>query len=302
MMLLVLFNIMPTHNILSKDNPIDTLVQYKSLTDLTGLLTSSFIRDYGEKKAEEIGFDDIVFSPTSRFIAVTIRNIRSGDPEQAWIIDLKDSCVQRATDLLKDDGGIHVIYSIFWLSNDTLLVYADNGHVFQSTISGYRYERTKEYTFPRNKNYLSSSKKYELTFPKPGVSNLKILSNNMTMSYTDKKAGWQKIERITWSPLDKYFVFQFGMGSGGCSLFLGAISPKFKIIKLADDVCYKEYAVSNNSQETVYPQGQSIIIQSLDNLKIIKSIHIDGWPHRFALSSLNEVAFSINGKLFLIVF
>src|SRR4051794_19790063 len=65
--------------------------------------TRSFIEAYGEAKAKEIGYNEFSFSQNGQFLAITISQIATGDPEQVWLFDTVSKKLRLATEKIDQD-------------------------------------------------------------------------------------------------------------------------------------------------------------------------------------------------------
>jgi hypothetical protein len=76
-------------------------------------------------KRIELEFECGSFSPDGMLFAVAVSNIHTGDPEQAWIYDLRSSRVVRVTQAMPDDSpNVISIKDILWSDDGTLYVSA----------------------------------------------------------------------------------------------------------------------------------------------------------------------------------
>jgi hypothetical protein len=284
----------------------DSLIDYKSFVDLTPLLAPAFIEKYGKDALPHIEYVKLIFSPKGKFLAIVTE-----DPQQVWILDIINKRVQLAVDKWIPKKTDLSIASVFWLSDDTLVIsgkrHKNRGSryiKYHSTINGYKSEELTYNPFkvPNELinymapiNHVSPTNKFEVMFPNKQTIMLRNFKTNKTMKFIDKSEYWWiNSIPITWSALEKYFFFSWNHGHGEITLYAAITEPKFKVTKLAVGSWELEgFAVSPILQEIAYPDGRnSIFIYDLENDKIKKRIITGGYPSVIGWSVQNLLVFN----------
>lgn len=290
-------------------NPNDSLINCESFTDLTPIIAPAFIEMYGEAKFPNIDYEQLIFSPKGTHLAIVISQICSGDPEQIWIIDIKNSRIQLAVEkVIKDKLGFKIA-DVSWQTDDTLVIkgfqifWHNQGNnryvIFHSTINGFTYEKLSKNELNDSISHVSPTGKFEVTFPNTKSIKLKNMVTNKIQLFNDRSEyWWDKYIKVSWSPEDKYFFFGWNHGHGSITLYEGITEPKFKVIKLANGSWeLGGFALSPISQDIAYPDDHSIFIYNLDNRKVWKRIRTGGYPDVIGWSVQNQIAFNaINCK------
>ena len=76
---------------------------------------------FGEESAKHLTYENLLFSPDGRFLAFTVSNIHTGDPEYAYIIDLLTCRSRLATN--KFQGKDTKVVQFSWNTNDSLEIH-----------------------------------------------------------------------------------------------------------------------------------------------------------------------------------
>ena len=273
----------------------DSLIACESLLDITYLLEPFLLENYGEKKPLEIGYRELIFSTSGRFLAIYLNRLGS---DQVWILDINKRHIQSA---LERDINKLLITSVYWSINDTLTIIArsENKHInFHSTIQGYKYEYVHESSASEFLNQVSPTGRYEIneiTLSKRKAIELNDLENNRKTVLTDTPLKWWDISNsLSWSPLDKYFFFIWNHGHGELSLYAGITEPKFKLVELSKGWYVQDFAVSPMSQEIAYPDRYCIIIYNVEKNNVSRKIQTGAYPGVMAWSNQNYLAFTAN--------
>jgi len=278
-------------------NPNDSLINCELFTDLTPLIAPAFIKTYGEAQLLNINYERLIFSPKGTYLAIVI-------PGQVWIVDIKNNRIQLAVQKIIKNKLSFNIQSIYWLTDDTLIVKGsqifwenqrNNGSViFHSTIDGYTYRKLSKNELNDSISHVSPTGKFEVTFPNEETIKLKNIVTNKTQLFIDRSENWWwKDAEVSWSPNDKYFFFCWDHGSGSITLYEGVTEAKFKVIKLVSGSWeLGGFSVSPISQDIAYADYHSVFIYNLDNHKVRKRIITGGFPKVIAWSVQNQIAFS----------
>lgn len=274
----------------------------KNSRNVETLLYRSFIDTYGKKIASEIDYEQLLFSPDGKFLAVSISQVTCGDPEQIWVVDLKNDRVRLATELVVDGKvGIRIL-SDHWISSDTLSIEIERiDWLDQNNNVSLKVRATIDTSIisplgkQRDSGYPSY---YELSTSPTG--RFRIISGPDSTVVLD--VAHQTIIRrlntlpwmdIQWSADEHHFLFVKNHGHGFLSLGIGTTVQKVQLSRIADGSWELEGACfSPTGTAVAYPGARDVIIYGISEKKAVEVIDTGSYPNLVAWGAGDEIAVS----------
>lgn len=293
---------------LSKSPVADTAIDHYKYTDLTNCMENGFIKMYGVKKAHNIRYEDILFSPDGKLLAFSISGIGKGDPEQVWILDLKSKKCRLVTELVSQEIDLS-FYHIGWESEGLLKIYLERFYLPNQSLNEDKvllasidktteiYETVPKYfENDRSANYYKPySKYYHLSCP-DHKNKIELLDyRNGQKHYCNGIVDSQDIltKDLKWTPNDSQFVFMTNFIHNECSLYIGVTSPQFRIFELINSNFGLTYDVSPYSSEIAYAKGfdSSLVIYDIFKQKIVHNVQTGVYPSKISWGKNKVIAF-----------
>jgi hypothetical protein len=287
----------------SKSPEADTVINNHKYIDLTIYLEKDFIKTYGEDRANDIRYEDLLFSPDGQFLAINISDIITGDPEQVWIMDLKTKKCRLVTALAENDNHVRVGY-LKWDSQRILRICVADRYVEKVLLASI--ENTTEikdicpenYTQPRNNNK-PSSKYYKIDWSPETLHVINIQTGKI--HYMKGRYATQTLPSLQWTYDEKHFVSLMDFERNYSSLLIGYTSPLFRVESPISSNGRLEYDISPYSPEIVYTLEYDSCFAIYDYLKhkTVQKIKTGIYPENISWSKNKLIAFvsrEIGGK------
>jgi len=268
--------------------------------------TRSFIATYGEAKAKEIGYNEFSFSPNGQFLAITISQIATGDPEQVWLFDTVNKKVRLATEKIDQDYhklGLN-IREVTWESPSKICILENRwGSTVPSGANLVKVHATMssseieifggpDETRKEAMVLVSPGKHYQFEFDSngPGDARLVDLSKSPPQDLFVKSQPWYRLAK--WTSDDRYVIFYQSHGHGSGSLLAAQTTPSLSTFTIVADGGGDRlgFAISPDSTKIAFPGDGGIAIYDLASRKIRRTI-----PS--ALSIGRTLAWSSRGQI-----
>lgn len=267
--------------------------------DITELIAKPLLKAYRNFKVDEIGFSEIAFSPSGRYLAFISYDV-------IWILDLYSKKVKRVSPPNYFNLIVPMIQNIYWDENDVLLAKIEicnylnqkfNKQIYlcaNMEFSSYSYtpiinvdEKRSFRQHPSQKFAINAlGYRIELINKKNKVKNT--LKLNDSYLETD--------DVINWSEDGETFMFTDNAGHGDIRLYAGYTKPYFHIQEIGRRSWeLTSYDLSKNNNYIVYPNWYSMVFYDYSKKKIIDEIDFGTYVAKFSWNKNNEVAFWQSG-------